>query len=319
MPTPPRGLLAEVLTPLADPGRAVRLDRKGLTTLIMRCVPHCQALLVAGPLCGQGLLLDRDAWREVVSLALELVPPELPLLVGLSAPDSEATLERAAWLGLQPREHRVWGLDLALYHHSNRGLPAYLGELAAALGRPVLLMNHPGLVGARGSKSKRANLMASVVAKCAASGVLAGLVYAGSLRLGLSLQRALRQEPGQEEPVFYDGEESAFLARPASGGVLSQGAGLLPQDWALVAGQSLASGQAPEPAQRRELMAAAARVSRLAELLAQAPAAIAAYLAHRAGLIASHRSLAPPPGVRALAAAETWAQEQEPQGSLSPP
>ncbi len=312
MSAPPRGLIAEVLTPLTDPGRAARLDGPGLTRLIARAYPHCQALLIAGPLCGQGPLLGKELWRRVLHTALEAVPPEMPLLAGLTASSSAETLERARWLARKGSGREVWGLDLALYHHSNRGLPAHLNELASALGRPVILMNHPGLVGGRGMGTKRSNLMASVLTKCAASGALAGLVYSGGLRLGLGLQRALRQGPGQAEPVFYDGDEAAFLARPAAGGVLSQGAGLLPADWALVAGQSLASGQAPPPQERAELMAAAARVSRLAELLTPAPAGVAAHLAHRAGLIVASRALAPPPGVRALAAAESWAQENWP-------
>ena len=312
MAAPPRGLIAEVLTPLTDPGRAARLDGPGLTALIARACPHCQALLIAGPLCGQGPLLSQNLWRRALRTALEAVPPEVPLLAGLTASSSAETLERARWLARQAKDREVWGLDLALFHHSNRGLPAHLDELASALGRPVMLMNHPGLVGARSKGAKRANLMTSVLAKCAASGALAGLVYSGGLRLGLGLQRALRQPPGQAEPVFYDGQESAFLARPAAGGVLSQGAGLLPADWALVAGQSLAGGQAPPPQERAELMSAAARISRLAELLAPAPAGVAAFVAHRAGLIAFSRVLAPPPGVRALAAAESWAQENWP-------
>jgi dihydrodipicolinate synthase/N-acetylneuraminate lyase len=280
--------------------------------LLARAWPACQGLLIAGPLCGQGQLLGKELWRQTVRLALDQVPPAIPLLVGLTAGNSTETLARARWLGGQGGGRALWGLDLALYHHSNRGLPAHVSALAQALGGPVLLMNHPGLVQSRRKKAKRANFITSVLAKCAAGDALAGLVYAGGLRLGLSLQRALRQDPGRPEPAFYDGDEAAFLARPAAGGVVSQGAGLLPADWALVAGQSLASGRTPDPRRRQELLAAAGRVGRLAALLAPGPAPVAAFLAHRAGLIASPRSLTPPPRVAALAAAESWAQQEWP-------
>ncbi len=312
MNAPPRGLVADILTPFKDHYRPVRLDREGLEKLLARAWPACQGLLIAGPLCGQGPLLGQELWRQAVELALERAPREAPLLVGLTAATSAETLARARWLGGRAGDRALWGLDLALYHHSNRGLPAHVAALAQALGGPVLLMNHPGLVQSRRKKAKRANLITSVLAKCAAGDALAGLVYTGGLRLGLSLQRALRQEPGRSEPVFYDGDEAAFLARPAAGGVVSQGAGLLPADWALVAGHSLASGQAQDPRRRQELWNSAGRVGRLAALLAPGPAPVAAFLAHRAGLIASPRSLAPPPGVAALAAAETWAQQEWP-------
>lgn len=315
MPPLPRGLIGELLTPLQDPGRAATLDREGLTSLIEAARPACQGLLLAGPLLGQGQLLRPALWQQTVEAGLAAVPREMPLLVGLTAQTSQATLKRAQWLGSRLGGRPAWGLDLALYHHSNRGLPAYVQELAAALGRPVLLMNLPALVKEHSKGAKRANLMASVLAKCAAGEALAGLVFSGPFRLGLSLQRALRQGAGQPERAFYDGAEQAFLARPASWGVVSQGVGLIPRDWRLVAGQSLDGGQAPQPRQRNRLLAAAGRVGRLAELLAPAPAAVAAYLAHRRGLIATPRTLAPPARAAHLAKVEAWAQEVWPAAS----
>jgi len=313
VPPLPRGLIIEILTPLQDNPRTAEPDLLGLARLIERARPAARGLLLAGPLLGQGHLLNLAQWQRVVAAGLAAAPSEVPLLVGLTAASSAETLARARWLGPRQAGRPAWGLDAALYHHSNRGLPDYLRELAAALGGPVLLMNLPALVKDRGAGAKRANLMPSVLAKCAAGQALAlaGLVFSGSFRLGLGLQRALRPETGLPDRAFYDGSEEAFLARPASWGLVSQGAGLIPEDWRLVAGQSL-DGRAPDPAQRQRLLAAAGRAGRLVGLLAPAPAAVAAYLAHRQGFIASPRTLAPGARPALLAAAEAWAAEAWP-------
>ncbi len=311
MSPPPRGLISEVLTPLKDPGRAVALDPGGLANLLGATLPHAQGILLAGPILGQGPLLSQTLWPHTVEAGLALVPGDTPLLVGLTAATSAATLKRARWLGRRLAGRPAWGLDLALYHHSNRGLPAHVAEMAQALGGPVLLANQPELVKGRGKAAKRANIMASVLAKCAVGGALAGLVYAGPFRQGVSLQRALRRGPGQSEAAFYDYDETAFLARPASWGLVSQGSGLIPAQWQLLAGQSRQDGQ-PEPRVRRQLISAATRAESLARVMAPAPAAIAAYLAHRQGLIASARTLADQARTAQLAAAETWAAEAWP-------
>ena len=101
MNAPPRGLIAEILTPLKDPGRSARLDQAGMHKLLARAWPACQGLLIAGPLCGQGQLLGKELWRQTVKLALDQVPPAIPLLVGLTAGNSTETLARARWLGGQ--------------------------------------------------------------------------------------------------------------------------------------------------------------------------------------------------------------------------
>lgn len=311
MSTPPHGLISEVLTPVKDPGRGAALDTGGLANLLRAAAPHVDGILLTGPQLGQGPLLSQTLWQHTVEAGLAVLSPQTPLLVGLTAQTSQATLRRARWLGRRLAGRRAWGLDLALYHHSNRGLPDHVEDLAQALGRPVLLANLPALVKERDQAAKRANIMASVLAKCAAGGALAGLVYAGPFKPGVSLQRALRRGPGQREAAFYDYDETVFLARPASWGLVSQGAGLIPQDWQLVATQSLAENQ-PQPEMRKRLLSAAGRASRLAQVLAPAPPAIAAYLAHRQGLIASPRTLTAQTHTAQLAAAETWAQEAWP-------
>ena len=288
MKRPPSGLWVELLTPLT---RERELDRDGLERLVARAAPQAAALVLAGPVAGQGPLLSYESWRALVEAGLETAPPQTSLIIGLTAPESLQTLERAAWLGERLRRRQVWGLDLALYHHSNRGLPGWGDSLAAALKRPIILINHPEAVRRRKAPTSRLNLVPSVLAKCAARDWLAGLVFAGGLRQGLALQQAL----APADKPLYDGDELAFLARPARAGVMSAGACLLPGPWRLVveyARKALPPGP-PGQGQRQALMEAARRVRDLAGLMANYPVSILAHLLHQAGLIASARCLAP--------------------------
>lgn len=307
MVTPARGLIIELLTPLTDEHD---LDRPGLARLVAFAAPHAQALLVAGFCVGQGHLLQDGLWRATVEAALEAAPPGLPLLVGLTAASSDQTLARARWLGGLEAGRPCWGLDAALFHHSNRGLPGYVEQAAQALGAPLILANCPDLVRTHARAAKRLNIMPGVLAKCARGPHLAGLVFSGPLRQGLANARALQAAPGA---ALYDGLEEAFLARPASAGLISAGAGLIPADWRLVVDRSLGLVSSPPggwaAADRRALLDAGARVRDLAGLMANHPAPVAALLARHLGLITGVATLTPPPIASVQNAVLLWAQE----------
>jgi len=283
----PQGLLIELPTPLLEKGG---LDARGLARLARRAAPAAHALAVAGPLAGQGQRLAEDVWCGAVETALSAAPKKLPLLVGLAAAESQTVLARARWLAGQARGREIWGLDLALYHHSNRGLPAWLDELAAALGRPVILANLPDQVRGRRGPARHLNLMPKVAAKCGES--LAGLIHAGSLKLGRDFSRALAARPLAR---LYEGDELGFLSRPASAGLLSPGAAIMPEAWRLLTDSALGLAQEglTGPRERRSLIQAGILARELGGLMASRPAAMACLLAHALGLGQSPRAPGP--------------------------
>ncbi|KMY68554.1 hypothetical protein AAU61_02600 [Desulfocarbo indianensis] len=283
----PQGLLIELPTPLLDEGG---LDARGLARLVRRAAPAAHAMAVAGPLAGQGQRLGEDIWRGAVETALSAAPKRLPLLVGLAAAESRTVLARARWLASQSQGREIWGLDLALYHHSNRGLPAWLDELASALGRPVILANLPDQVRGRRGPARHLNLMPKVAAKCGES--LAGVIHAGSLKLGRDFSRALAARPLAR---LYEGDELSFLSRPASAGLLSPGAAIMPEAWRLLTDSALGLAQEglTGPKERRALIQAGVLARELGGLMASRPAAMACLLAHALGLGQSPRAPGP--------------------------
>jgi hypothetical protein len=281
----PQGLLIELPTPLLEDGG---LDASGLAKLTKRAARHAHALVAAGPKAGQGQRLSEELWQQVVEVVMDAAPKSLPVMVGLTASSSKATLNRAKWLAGFSVGRRLWGLDLSLYHHSNRGLPGWVDKLAGALSRPILLVNQPDGVRGRRRATRHLNLMPKVLAKCGANcrDSLAGVIVTGSIKLGQGLSRALSSRPMAR---LYEGDELSFLNRPASAGIMSAGAALLPEPWRIVIDSALglAEDGPSGPKERRALISAAGRVRELAELMASHPAAVAAILAHGAGLIES--------------------------------
>lgn len=303
----PQGLLIELPTPLGDNGG---LDAAGLAKLVKRAARQAHALVAAGPRAGQGQRLGEELWREAVEVVLDAAPKSLPVMVGLTAASSKATLDRAKWLAGFSMGRRLWGLDLALYHHSNRGLPGWVDRLSGALSRPVILVNQPDQVRGRRGATHHLNLMPKVLAKCGDS--LAGVIVSGSLKLGQGISRSLASRPAAR---LYEGDELSFLNRPASAGVLSAGAALLPEPWRVVIDSALglAEDGLSGPRERRALISAAGRVRELAELMASHPAAVAAILAHGAGLIQSPFSVGPRIEAKVGQAALAWLE----RGGLS--
>lgn len=300
----PQGLLIELPTPLLEDGG---LDAAGLARLTKRAASFAHALVAAGPNAGQGQRLGEELWQQAVQVVLENAPKSLPVMVGLTAATTRATLERAHWLAGFSMGRELWGLDLALFHHSNRGLPSWLDKLAGALSRPVVLVNQPDQVRSRKGAAHHLNLMPKVLAKCGANcrDSLAGVVVTGSLKLAQGLSRALSERPAIR---LYEGDELAFLIRPASAGVMSAGAALLPEPWRMLVDSAL--GLAEEglsgPKERRALINAAGKVRDLAELMASRPAAVAAILAHAAGFIKSPLAAGARADAKVAGAALAW-------------
>ena len=300
----PQGLLIELPTPLLEDGG---LDERGLAKLTKRASRRAHALVAAGPKAGQGQRLSQELWQQAVQVVLQTAPKSLPVMVGLSASSSKATLGRAKWLAGFSLGRQLWGLDLALYHHSNRGLPGWVDKLAGALSGPILLVNQPDQVRGRRGATRHLNLMPKVLAKCSVNckDSLAGVIVSGSIKLGQGLSRALSPRPMAR---VYEGDELSFLSRPASAGIMSAGAALLPELWRVVVDSALGltDGGLSGPKERRALISAAGRVRELAELMASHPAAVTAILAHGAGLIQSSRTAGPRAEAEVGRAALAW-------------
>lgn len=303
----PQGLLVELPTPLLEDGG---LDAAGLAKLAKIAARQAHALVAAGPNAGQGQRLSEELWQQAVQVVLEAAPKSLPVMVGLTAATSKATLARAHWLAGFSMGRELWGMDLALFHHSNRGLPSWVDKLAGALSRPIVLVNQPDQVRGRRGAVRHLNLMPKVLAKCGNG--LAGVVHTGSIKQGQGLSRALSGRPMAR---LYEGDELSFLSRPASAGVMSAGAALLPKPWRMVVDSALGLTEdgLTGPKERRALISAAGKVRELAELMASHPAAVAAILAHASGLSQSPLAAGPKAETKVAGAALAWLE----RGGLS--
>jgi dihydrodipicolinate synthase/N-acetylneuraminate lyase len=297
--TPPAGLIIELVTPLTPQGR---LDGDSLARLVRRLTPHADGLLAASPVAGEGLVLPQDLRLELLSHLLDLVE-DRPLLFAITGETAEETLtlaESAAKERLRRGQAGpLWLADLPLWYHSNRGLPGHLGEVAAAAGLPLVVLNLPAVVRQRAAILKHRNLRTQVVKKLAARPDIVGLIYQGEMRRFLNYHLAAIARP---DFAFYEADETRFLTRPGAWGVVSAGAMLMPETWQRVSRACLHPEEAADDfAGRRALLSDSQRLQALTGLYQHAPAALLKAALVSRGILKSD-ALAPgtplPPGAR---------------------
>ena len=268
---PPEGLVIELVTPLTEAGD---LDAESLSRLAPRIITNADGLLVGGAEAGEGLVLNMEVRRQLVSRTLELVGGRLPLFIGITGQTPEETRET----GLAVRQEmdrveytgQVFLADLPLWYHSNRGLPKFYQELLQAVGLPLILLYLPGVVSLRALLFKHRNIRTQVVKKLAALPEVAGLIYRGDIRRFLNYHLAAVARPAF---AFYEADENRFLTRPGAWGVVSQGAQLHPEAWQRVTRACLHPEEVAEDyTARHELWEESTRLLNLAGLYRSAPA-----------------------------------------------
>jgi dihydrodipicolinate synthase/N-acetylneuraminate lyase len=299
IPSPPEGLIVELVTPLTPAGD---LDAAGLTRLIERVSAVADGLLVGGPEAGEGLALPPEVRLDLLAQSLAKVKGRLPIFFGITGSTPEETLALALEvpqiMDRQGYQGHVFLADLPLWYHSNRGLPHFYKGLLQEAGLPLLLLNLPEVMHQRAFLFKHRNIRTQVLKKLATLPTIVGLIYQGEMRRFLNYHLAAVAQPAF---AFYEADECRFLTRPGAWGVVSPGAQLYPEAWQLVSRACLHPEDVGEDlSARHHLWEESSRLVNLAGLYRPAPAPLLKTALAAQGILASDATApgtppAPPP------------------------
>lgn len=272
-PTPPQGLIIDLVTPLRPD---LSLDEVSLKRLVARVISQADGILAGSPDVGEALELSASTRRRLLKVLLAAVGGRVPLFFGVTGHFQSETLELAAAVHEECRRAGYDGLvylvDLPLWYHSNRGLPQACRRLLEEVPRPLLLLNLPGLIRRRAPLFKRRNIRTHVFKKLAAIPGVAGLIHQGEMRRFLNYHCAATMRPGF---AFYEADEENFLTRPGAWGVLSPGAQLFPAFWSLVTRVCLHPEMGEQdPSLRLETWNLGQRLQKLSQAYRPRPAAL---------------------------------------------
>ena len=236
---PPRGLIANLVTPLNNEGRP---DGQALARLMGRLDGQVNAFLAGSLRVGEARQLGIPSRMALLEAALAGSRNRVPLLFDITGPTLEGTtrlLEQAeALLKKIKPDGQVFYFLTPLVYHSNRDLPRHFKQMGQTTRRRFIMGNNPSLVGALRSRLRHHNIRTAVLKKLAANEQLVGLEFEGDLDRALGYQRAVQLHKAFR---FYDGSEESFLERPSPAGVISGGACLAPQAWSELVASSLNS------------------------------------------------------------------------------
>jgi 4-hydroxy-tetrahydrodipicolinate synthase len=296
-PYPPKGLIVALITPLNKDGR---VDWESLRRLLDRVVPYCDALMIGEGLIGEGLSLPNPLRLELLQVSAEMVAGKKPLLLCPTAGSTEETVHNITFLteALKdgPARDSAFWVDIPLWYHSNRKLPQFYQEWKKYTSYPILLHNHPLLIGKRKHSLKRTNIRTAVLKRLAENEQIVGLIQAGDLKRTIHYQRAVR---ARRDFRFYDGDEGNFLNSPSSSGVVSGGANLLPSEWSQIVTASLEMSE--DPARNLLLLKQSQKLRELSQVLQKNPAQRLKVGLHRLGWI---------PGTKVLDSTQEGASEE---------
>lgn len=235
--TLPRGLIADLITPLKRDGS---IDGNGLKKLLDRVIPYSQAVFLGGPRTGEGINLSTDHLSELLKRSLKSIPDHFPILIWVTQDTEDKTTKTLRDLNktLQGKSDpgNVFWVDTPLFYHSNRGLPTYYRDLCERVERPFILHNDPELVRSLGIPLKRCNIRTSILKDLTTLNAIVGMVFLGPIERAYNYQKACRARSGFR---MYDGEENNFMSYPSTSGVVSVGANLAPGAWQRIVSSSL--------------------------------------------------------------------------------
>lgn len=234
---PPQGLIVDLLTPVKLTGE---INGRSLGRYLDRLMPYAQAFFLGGPYLGEGRSLNPDQHEELLEKTLVAVRGQVPLFIWFSRETEGQSKEHLLRLNKRLSKKRYDGLifwvDTPLFYHSNRGLPDLYRDYASLVGEDFILHNDPELVKTVSRPFKRANIRTSILKELGQNERMRGLIFSGSLDRSHNYQRAIRS---RKDFKIYDGDESRFLNFPSLGGVVSQGANLVPKIWSRITLSSL--------------------------------------------------------------------------------
>jgi len=286
-PYPPKGLIVALITPLNQEGR---IEWESFRRLIDRAISCCDALMIGEGLIGEGLALPNPVRLELLRGSLEAVMGRKPLFLCPTAGTAEETVGNIAALSKvlkeDPGRGSFFWVDIPLWYHSNRKLPQFYQEWKESTPYPILLHNHPLLIGKRNRSLKRTNLRTAVLKRLAENEQIVGLIQSGDLKRTIHYQRAVR---ARRDFRFYDGDEGNFLNSPSSSGVVSGGANLLPSEWQEVVTASL--NMSEDPARNLLILKQSRKLRELSRVLQKNPARNLKVALHRLGWLAGSKVL----------------------------
>jgi len=286
-PYPPKGLIVALVTPLNEGGR---VDRESLRRLIDRVVPYCDALMIGEGLIGEGLSLPNSVRLELLQVSAEMVAGKKPLFLCPTAGMTEETVDNITVLTKTlknyPNQDSLFWVDIPLWYHSNRKLPQFYLQWKEYTPYPILLHNHPLLIGKRNRSLKRTNIRTAVLKRLAENEQIVGLIQSGDLKRTIHYQRAVR---ARRDFRFYDGDEANFLNSPSSSGVVSGGANLLPSEWSETVTVSL--NMSEDPARNLLILKQSRKLRELSQVMQNNPAQSLKVALHRLGWLGATKVL----------------------------
>lgn len=234
----PKGLIAELITPLESDGA---IDIPGLKRLAERVSPHVQGVFLASPRAGEGAGLSLDQRLILLQETMRLLKNHpVTIFFWITGVHEEQTMETAStlqkWLENKGTPRNLLIVDTPLLYHSNRNLCEYYRRLSSVIKRPIILHNDPGIIASLKKPFKRNNIRTTILKELSEMAAITGLIFCGSLERGHHYQRACRKNPSFR---IYDGDEIRFLDYPSMSGAISVGANLVPKAWEKITQSSL--------------------------------------------------------------------------------
>ncbi len=280
-PHPPKGLIVALITPLNEEDQ---VEWESLRRLIDRVVPYCDALMIGEGLIGEGLSLPNPLRLELLQVSAEMVAGKKPLFLCPTAGTTIETVDNITVLTQAlknyPNQDSLFWVDIPLWYHSNRKLPQFYQAWKVYTPYPILLHNHPFLIGKLNRSLKRTNIRTAVVKRLAENEQIVGLIQSGDLKRTIHYQKAVR---ARRDFRFFDGDEGNFLNSPSSSGVVSGGANLLPSEWSQIVTASLDISE--DPARNLLLLKQGQKLRDLSQVLQKNPAQSLKVGLHRLGWI----------------------------------
>ena len=233
---PPRGLIADLITPLDQEGRP---DESGFRRLMDYLSAEVSGYLAGSLVIGETLAMNLKDRLKILESAVRSGGQKI-LFFEITAQTREETLELLEESEVFLRAHQP-PMDLFYYLtplacYSNRGLPGHLKEMSRFSRRRIILGNDPNLADRLRHWARHRNIRTSVLKKISTNEQVVGVSYDGELIRALNYQRAVKARSGFR---MYDRSEDNFLERPSSSGLISCGANIMPQAWGDIVNSSL--------------------------------------------------------------------------------
>jgi dihydrodipicolinate synthase/N-acetylneuraminate lyase len=252
------------------------------------------AVLLNGPVWGEGMALSRQERLTLVEAALDTVRGRCPVLISITGHTAKETsltvseLDHLVYRYSYPGP--IFWVDAPICYHSNRNLPQFYKALTLETPFEFILYNHPVLV--RGFKKSiyHKNIRTSVLKKLSENNRIIGLIFTGAMNRCLDYQRAVRYH---QRFRIYDGDEKQFLARPSSSGVLAGGSNFLPITWREITHSSLNiyDTRRNDSDHIYQILEAGNMLQNFYNLYCKEPARVMKYILHAIGIIAEARTV----------------------------